>query len=124
MSWQRAPVYIHLHDLCVWFGERAVSAIDPAHRERLASLTRLSDRLLDHAAIALSLPEVRAESLLRADQAAIQLRVRVRVARDCGALSASQARFVLAAVDTVGRMLGGWRRQLRRARPKPAEVTS
>lgn len=69
--------------------------------------------LLVGVSLALTFPENRADHQRAADEAIVRLRVRLRVARDLGLLSAGAHRHLAGLLISSGRMLGGWRKRER-----------
>ena len=64
-------------------------------------------------AVTLALKDRRREEQIElADEHLIRLRVLLRLASECGNLTAEQHGHVLARVDAIGRQLGGWQRSL------------
>jgi hypothetical protein len=104
---KHAPLYVAAHDLAVEVargggvaGARAVgAALD----------------LVEAVALAVTFPAGRAVQLGRADEAVVRLRVALRIAVDLGERSEGAALALHARLLEVGRMIGGWRRELRRA---------
>ena len=115
MSWDRAPLYVVVHDLCRHLDERSRSA-DRSVLRLLAPVRGHARRLLCAVASALTFPSRRSLHLRRADEAVVEVRVLLRLLRDAGGISPGGARALAQALDTAGRMLGGWRRAWERPR--------
>jgi hypothetical protein len=116
MSWKHAPLYVLAHDLARWLEERAAQSGDPARERLLKVLSEDSRELLVAVSLALTFPADREAHLRAADERVVRLRVILRLAADGRALAPPQARFASAALDRIGRMIGGWRRTGRRRR--------
>ena len=114
MSRHNAPLYVEAHDLARWVLER-VEAWPP---ERGRSLERplcgAACELLASVSLALTFPEGRSEYLRTADESIVRLRMMLRLAQDLALISPGGLRHALGRLRTIGRMLGGWQRQLRR----------
>ena len=113
MTWWRAPLYVLAHDVARQLGERL--------RERdgdwLAGRVREDSlQLLHQIGLALTFPDRRDAALRRADEDLLRLRLSLRLSRDLGLFSPRATRHLQHQLDTAGRMLGGWRKQLRKPR--------
>ena len=115
MSWQRAPVYTRTHALCRFVGELGVQRAQDGPQTLLRELDARSRELLCAVSLALTFPRIRPLSLHRADEQVVCLRVQARLARDLRVVSPGWVRAMLAQLDEIGRMLGGWQRSLAEA---------
>ena len=112
--WSHAPLYVRAFDLARWFSSRQEDRVGAPFADLAARMAAEAQELLVGVGLALTFPATRSRSLERADEAVVRIRLLTRLARELGALSAAQARFVSDELDTVGRMIGGWRRAKRR----------
>ncbi|MBK8975175.1 MAG: hypothetical protein IPM29_04570 [Planctomycetes bacterium] len=115
MSRERAPLHARLHRLCVWLRTR-----DEHGGHELAGVRDAVEDLLVAVAEALTFPVGRDDSLDRADRQLVRVRVLLQVITDAHLIPRATARWLFAELDTVGRMLGGWRRSRARSRAPPA----
>jgi hypothetical protein len=106
---KHAPAYIAAHDLVV-----ALLRAQPAPGLDRA-ITAAHD-LLESISLALTFPDGRAAHLLRADAALVRARVSLRVVAALGGLGDGHAHRLLDGLLEIGRMIGGWRKELRRQR--------
>lgn len=115
MNDHHAPLYVEAHDLARWLLER----LEGWHTERGSTLLRpLSDTTCDlvtSVSLALTFPQGRRDYLLRADESVVRLRMLLRLACDLALLSPGGLRHAQGQLRTIGRMLGGWQRQLRQS---------
>ena len=103
----RAPLFVDALSIAKWLVEhfdRSAGALGP-------HVVAIALDLLQ--AVTLALKDRRREEQIElADEHLIRLRVLLRLAADCGNLTAEQYGHVLSHVDAIGRQLGGWRRSL------------
>jgi len=124
MSWRDAPLYVRSQDLARWILERVLSWPDAAQQVLGAPLAQSAQSLVCAVARALTFPLERTRHLQVADHAIIDTRIRLRLARDAGLLSAGGHRYAAGELLAIGRMLGGWKkRHARRTIPPDSEVS-
>ncbi len=129
MSWRDAPVYVEAHDLSRWVLDRCAGWETGPCALLRTPVSAASTRLLISLSLALTFPITRAAHLERADEAIVELRTLLRLVQDLGGLSASQQRFAAGRLQAIGRMVGGWKKRVRRTRlsggePPPATTAS
>ncbi len=112
---RQAPLYVDAHDLCVWLEDRL--GVGSETRAVVTQTLSTAHALLTSIATALAFPDTRHRDVREADAAATRLRVLLRVVRDVGLIATSSHRHAQSRIDKIGRMLGGWRRHLRRRSP-------
>jgi hypothetical protein len=103
----RAPLFVDALALSQWLIERFGAARGPLE-DRLIGLAL---ELLQILALALK-DRDREARIERADELLIRLRALLRLAMECGRLTAPQYGHVLERVDAIGRQLGAWQRSL------------
>lgn len=104
----RAPLFVDALAIAKWL-------VEHFDRSATGSLgTHVVTVALDLLqAVTLALKDRRREEQIElADEQLIRLRVLLRLATDCGRLTAEQYGHVLVRVDAIGRQLGGWQRSL------------
>ncbi len=111
MSWRDAPLYVEAFDLARWVAERAGKWQHPPMAE-LA--TRSACDLLATVALALTFPRARHQHPGQADAGIVRLRMLLRLAQSLGLLSGGGLRYAAGRLQAIGRMVGGWRKRLRR----------
>ena len=119
----RAPIYVRAHDLAVWvLGHvRGWSAAD---RGVIGDgLARASRELVLATSLALTFPSRRIDALDRVDEAILELRTGLRLARDVGVVLERQVLFAAGELRAIGRMAGGWRKAIR-AGPRVPSATA
>lgn len=117
MKADEAPLYVHAYDLAVWVFERA-ARFPRNHRAVLASrLEGAAFDLLEAITLALRSRARRQARIDAADESLTRLRLASRLARDLGVLQPRQNDHLALRADEIGRMLGGWRRQVTGASP-------
>ncbi|HMV68940.1 MAG TPA: four helix bundle protein [Myxococcota bacterium] len=115
----QAPIYKVSYDLSRLILER-VETLEPVPLALWgAPLAAHARDLLEHITLALTFPKGRYEHLTASDYAVARLRVALRLAADRGLISPGWHRLVHGQLATIGRMIGGWRRQEARAPPDP-----
>jgi hypothetical protein len=122
--WSRAPLYVRVLDLARWLNTRSEDRAAVPYAG-LAQRTALeSEELLVAVSLALTFPARRSQSLERADEAVVRIRLLMRLACELGGMSAAQLGYASSELDGIGRMIGGWRRSRRRrtSRANPAGV--
>jgi hypothetical protein len=102
-----APLFVDALILSQWLLERC----DPAERPLERRLVELALDLLQTLTLALKNRDREAQ-IEAADEQLIRLRVLLRLAVECGRLTADQYAHVLERVDRIGRQLGAWCRSL------------
>ncbi len=117
MGWRDARRYVEAFDLSVWVAERA-NAWQHAAVGRLATDTAIE--LVSSVSLALTFPDGRDRHLAAADEGVVRLRTVLRVAESLKLLSKGGLRYAAARLAAIGRMVGGWRKRLRRQRPAAA----
>lgn len=123
MSWRDAPLYTEAFDLSRWVMERTGSW----PHEPLARLaTRSACNLVTAVSLALTFPQGREQHLERADVGIVELRTLLRLAQSLALVSRGGLRFATARLATIGRMVGGWRKRMRKemSGARRAQVTS
>lgn len=103
----RAPLFVDALGLAKWLVghfDRSPCALGP-------HVVSVALDLLQAVTLALK-DRRREEQIDSADESLIRLRVLLRLATDCGYLTADQYGHVLARVEAIGRQLGGWQRSL------------
>lgn len=125
MTKERAPLYVEALDLATWL-TRELDA-EPSSRSSLpgleSDLARVGRELLAAVGIALTFPDRRHEALRAADESLVRLRLGLELAAAVGRLAPRQVRYASARVDRAGRMVGGWRRALRRRKTQGTKPT-
>ena len=107
---QHAPAWTLAHTVAVSVCRASTSRTCAACAR--AAVTALE--LVEAVAAALTFPDGRAATLVRADVALVRLRACLRVAADVGSIQPEAARPDLERWVELGRMIGGWRREVRR----------
>lgn len=118
-TWRRAPLYVEAHDLALWLELRWVP--EPP-RGLVDDLSATGRELLFQIGRALSFPESRLAGIELADEAALRLRLLLRLALEARILGPEQLRHALERVERIGRMLGGWRRDQERSERSPSGI--
>lgn len=123
MSEHHAPIYVAAHDLARWILER----IEAWPHERGGTLRQpLSEtacQLLTAVSLAMTFPRKRVDHLRSADETVVRLRMLLRLAGDLALLSPGGLRHAQGKLLAIGRMLGGWQKQLQRAHAKEQNQT-
>lgn len=115
---REAPLYLRCHDLCRQVLERFGPGWGaPSQAPLRDAICVAATQLLCSVSLALTFRPTRAADLLEADRALVRLRVQLRLARDLGALSPGGLRHLAGTMTEIGRMIGGWRKQVSRSRP-------
>lgn len=113
MQSAEAPVvFARWERLTLWLFQRTA---DFPRRLRYSLTSRIEVRTLDvyeDLVVARYDPMARGAALLRVSRGVDGIRLLVRLARDLGCLSLSQAEHVFTELDEVGRMVGGWIRSV------------
>ncbi len=112
MSWRDAPLYVEAFDLTRWVAERADTW---PHRPLARLATGSACELVSAVSLALTFPASRSRHLEAADESIVRLRTHLRLAGGLGCLSAGGLRYAAGRLAAIGRMVGGWRKRLRRA---------
>ena len=108
----KAPIYIEAHDLARWLLER-LEAWPEGHGDTLRRpLATAVCQLVTEIAVALTFPDRRAEHLRHADESVVRTRMLLRLAADLALLPPKGLRHAQGRLSEIGRMLGGWQRQL------------
>jgi len=103
----QTPLFVDALTLCQWLCEHLATVGEPLAQPILA----LSLDLLQILTLALKGRD-REARIDEADELLIRLRTLLRLAVDCGRLTADQYGHVLGYVDDIGRQLGAWQRSL------------
>lgn len=114
MSNRNAPLYVAAHDATVWIVGRCRTFDVVDHALVGAPLVEALRTILCAVTVALSFPADRKTALGDADRACAHGRVLARLARDAGPLTDEQVTHLIEQLDTIGRMIGGWRRAVGR----------
>ena len=113
MKTDEAPLYIHAYDLAKWLIRRG-QRFPKSQRFVLAlRIQNCALDLLDDVVLALVERDGRSARLHAADRSLTRLRLYLRLAHDLELLSDRQRDDSSRATGELGRMLGGWLRQLR-----------
>ena len=115
MSWREAPLYVEAHDLARWIGERSKGWPADSRREVGAHLIAAACELLTAVGLALTFPHSRRGHLETADAAIVRCRLLLRLARDLCLVSPGGNRFAAGRLAEIGRMVGGWQKQVERS---------
>lgn len=109
----QSPVFTRTYDLLLWLIPQ-VQKFPRAHRFGMAErIQRILLDFQDHLTAAGKVKgAARSQNLNEADLLLAQLRVWLRLARDTGCLSVRQYEHVSRLVAEVGRLLGGWIKQM------------
>ncbi|HEX9730704.1 MAG TPA: hypothetical protein VGG06_01820 [Thermoanaerobaculia bacterium] len=121
MSWRDAPLYVEAHDLARWIVQRTHGWSSGEDRQLATLVVGHACEILTTVSLALTFPATRARHLETADHGIVRLRVLLRLARDVELLSAGGLRFASGRLRVMGRMIGGWRKRLKAARPGPGK---
>ncbi len=116
MSWRDAPLYVEAFDLSCWVAKRAGSW----EHEPLAQ--RASDaavELVSTVSLALTFPATREHHLAATDEGIVRLRTVLRVAENLELVSRGGLRDAAERLGKIGRMVGGWRKRIR----KPSQTS-
>ena len=114
--WSQAPLYVQSFDLARWLAEKAEDRRGGPHAALLAQASTAAAELLLAIGLALTFPSLRVRNLERADEQVVRARLLLRLACELGALSPGGLRHASNELDEIGRMIGGWRRSVRRRR--------
>lgn len=115
---KQAALYTHSHDLARTLHERMGElAAEPSGL--VEAMLGECRSLLGEIGLALALPGRRAGALEAADACCVRLRLWLRLADDLHIVSPEFRRHAIEAVDAIGRMLGGWQKELARADLRP-----
>lgn len=120
ITMRQAPLAVDTHDLARWLLERTAAWGSRGQGDLARLVTTAACELASDIALALTFPARRREYVDAADLQAVRLRTWLRLAGDSGALPASGLRFATSQLTVIGRMIGGWRKQLGEA---PHETT-
>lgn len=121
MSAQRAPIYVQTHDLARWILER-IETWPPERGVTLRGpLSETTCQLVTSVSLALTFPRGRLEHLHVADKSVVRLRMLLRLAGDLALFSPGGLRHAQGQLLAIGRMLGGWKKQLQ---PSPMQGSS
>lgn len=112
---QESPIFTRTYDLLRWLVPVTVK-FPRQQRFVLAEVLQKTALEFQERLIEASLGAQRGRSLHEADVALTKLRLYLRLARDLGLLGDAQHVHVARMVDEIGRLLGGWRKSLRRGR--------
>lgn len=113
MSWERAPLYVQAHDLAAWLLAHVERWPAGSHADLRRRIAGTALELVEAVSLALTFPPARAAESERADCCVARLRVLLRLAAGLGLADARQVRFASGELDSIGRMVGGWRRAAR-----------
>lgn len=111
---RNAPLYVESHDLARWVLERVEAWPEERGRTLRQPLAETACQLVTAVSLALTFPDTRGEHLREADETVVRLRMLLRLASELALLSPGGLRHAEGHLRAVGRMLGGWQRQLRR----------
>ncbi len=124
MSRRHAPLYVEAYDLAVW----VLGRVEAWPVDRGRTLRRpLSDAvcgLVTAVSVALTFPDRRLGALRRADEIVVEVRMLLRLAEELALISPGGRRHALGRLREIGKMLGGWQKQLRRAAERSSEEES
>ncbi len=116
MSWRDAPVYVEAFDLGRWVIERADSW---EHRPLADRATGAAVELVISVSLALTFPANRQRHLAASDEGIVRLRTVLRLAESVGLVSRGGLRAAAQQLGSIGRMVGGWRKRIR----KPSQTS-
>ncbi|MCP4428981.1 MAG: diversity-generating retroelement protein Avd [Chloroflexi bacterium] len=111
-----SPIFVKTYDLLLWLVPRTTT-FPREHRFVMAryvqeAAMRLQENLIEAATLPKKNRNGRLNRLNKADAELTKLRYHLRLCRDLKLLDAGQHRHVSQMVDEIGRLLGGWFRQL------------
>ncbi len=111
MSWRDAPLYVEAFDLTRWVTERTTTW---QHQHLAQLVTSSACELVTAVSLALTFPETRTAHLEQADAGIVRLRTLLRLAQGLGLVSKGGLRYTTGRLEAIGRMVGGWRKRIRK----------
>ena len=108
---KQAPLYSSAFDLSCWLLKKVNARPSNWPGAFADEISALASALTTEVSLALTFPRERPEHQRRIDEIVVALRIRLRLAREVGWMSPGALRHAAAELRTIGRMLGGWRRQ-------------
>jgi hypothetical protein len=113
MSCRQAPLYIEAWDLARSILDQIETSTAPNRRSSLCERTLgAALDLLDNVSLALTFPAGRPGYLLAADESVVKLRLLLRLSLERAHLPRGAGRVALERLLQIGRMIGGWRKQV------------
>ena len=123
MKVKRAPVYVRAFMLSEWLLSHHQRLVPDPSPELSAQIQRHAIRLLEVIAVALTFRHGRRARLIEANEDLVRLRMCIRLGAALTLYSAKQRRYVMAEIEEVGRMIGGWLKyEIRGQREAPEET--
>ncbi len=116
MSWRDAPLYIEAFDLSCWVVDRAGSW---KHEPLARRASDAAIELVSAVSLALTFPATREHHLALSDEGVVRLRTVLRIAENLGLVSRGGLRDAAERLRKIGRMVGGWRKRIR----KPSQTS-